>query len=74
MNVREKPCEKLGGGGLKLRRQLLIHHDDVVGVDGDNGSGNDDKCDDDDVDVGSGNKLNLFEFRVKQTRVKPSFL
>ena len=64
MNVREKPCEKLRGGGLKLRRQLLIHHDVVVDVDGDgdSGIGNDDKCDDDDVDVdvGSGNQLNLF--------------
>ena len=33
----------------------------------------DDKCDDDDAVVGSGNQLSIFEFRVKQNRVKPSF-
>ena len=32
----------------------------------------DDKCDDDDAVVGSGNQLSIFEFRVKQNRVKPS--
>ena len=64
MNVREKPCEKLRGGGLKLPRQLLIHHDDVVDGDGENGCGDDDKCDVDDVNVGSGNQLNLFDLFV----------
>ena len=71
LNVREKPREKLRGGGLKLRRQLLIMivllmlMVTLIMVD--------DKCDDDDAVVGIGNQLSIFEFRVKQNRVKPSF-